>query len=294
MKTGYSEGAAEVPQMEAVDAALAALAALRAEAAAPAEALRPYQVFVLYDEETELDWEDHAALADAAGDLDPSRPLLIILCSRGGLFGPTMAFARLARARSAGPLEIAAPSTALSCATLLCCAADRLHLGPGSALSPIDPRHDAIPALALPHALSALARTVAEHPSCEGLVRELLRQKLDLVALGKAERSLHGVEQMAVRLLDGRAVKRAPGENAATATRLVRGYPDHDHVIDATEATGLFGADVVTNDSPVLRAASVVLKLIQRTQALAGAAGLHFPPYVGLWSPALVGFGSLG
>lgn len=284
---GEADGLDGPDELESI---LRAVQAAKRDAAEPPAALAPYHTLVLCDDLQELDWQHFSALRDAIATLGRARPILLILHSRGGLYEPTMAIATLAREVSAGPLEIVVPSLAKSAATLLCCAADRLHLGPESELGPIDPQHGDEPALGLPYALASIARMVEEHPGSEPLFRAVLVVKLDLRELGRAERSVTSVEEMAVQLLAGRRASQDPADNARTARRLARGYADHDHYIDVSEARRVFGGEVVTSGSALYRAAGAVLARILDIRTLGKKVGLSYPHYVGRWDARLSGF----
>jgi hypothetical protein len=195
---------------------------------------------------------EHVAGADAA------KPILLILNSTGGDVAAAYMIAKLCREHTTSTFEVAVPRRAKSAATLICCAADRIHMGSLSELGPIDPQFGAIPALALKHSVEHLAELVGTYPSASGMFSDYLAKSLRVEALGYYERVAESAAQYAIRLLAAR--QNAPNDRRRTAIarRLVYSYKDHGFVIDAREAAEIFGQDIVVSNSDAYRLSNTI------------------------------------
>jgi ClpP class serine protease len=116
------------------------------------------------------------------------KPILLIFHSSGGYVGPAYLIGKLLREYSEGKLEIAVPRLAKSGATLLCCAADHLHMGSLSELGPIDPQFEGLPALGLKSAIQHIAELVAEYPHATDLLSKYMSQTIRPQHILKASR----------------------------------------------------------------------------------------------------------
>jgi ClpP class serine protease len=85
------------------------------------------------------------------------KPLLLILDSDGGDVGAAYFIAKICREFTDAAFEVAVPRRAKSAATLICCGAERIHMGSLSELGPIDPQFEGVPALALKNSIEHLA-----------------------------------------------------------------------------------------------------------------------------------------
>ena len=214
---------------------------------------------------------------------DVDKPLLLIVNSSGGDVASAYFIAKLCRQSTKHTFKVAIARQAKSAATLICCGADQIHMGSLSELGPIDPQFGSIPALALKYSIEHLAQLVSQYPNARDMFTDYLSKSLDIQALGYYERVAESAKQYAERLLRTRQdVKQTPSEIEAIAQRLVYTYKDHGFVIDAGEATDIFGAAVVRSDSPEYRIANDLVspfdlmewfinKIFGRTMTFVGA-----------------------
>lgn len=210
--------------------------------------LANYTIVVLYD--------DHSLTRFAADRMysalaatDKAKPILLVLNSSGGDVAAAYLIAKLCREHTTATFEVAIARRAKSAATLICCGADRIHMGSLSELGPIDPQFGAIPALALKHSVEHIAQLAANHPAASGMFSDYLAKSLRVEALGFFERVAESAVQYAVRLLNWRSNAPENKDNEAIARRLVYAYKDHGFVIDSREAIEIFGEQIVANDT---------------------------------------------
>lgn len=111
-----------------------------------------YNILVLFNEAT-LTRSAANSIYSALDGLDKSKPILLVLNTPGGDIGAAYFVAKLCREHTDATFEVAVPRRAKSAGTLICCGADRIHMGNLSELGPIDPQFGAIPALALKHSV---------------------------------------------------------------------------------------------------------------------------------------------
>jgi len=199
----------------------------------------------------------------AVTNADREKPILLILSSPGGDIAAAYFIAKLCREYTNHNFEVAVPRQAKSAATLICCGADRIHMGSLSELGPIDPQFGGVPALALKHSVEHLAQLAKAYPSAAGMFSDYLAKSLRVEALGYYERVAKSATQYAVRLLNSRRAKMLePAETSLIANRLVYEYTDHGFVIDAREALDIFGDSIVVcNTSEYNAANSLYLQL---------------------------------
>lgn len=202
-----------------------------------------YNVLFLNDT-TSLQRSDADRIYRALRKCDSDRPLLLLLSSDGGNVSAAYFVGKLCRERSNGRFVVAVPRRAKSGATMICCAADEIHMGSLSELGPIDPQLEGVPALALKHSVEHLADLTRQYPSASEMFASYLAKALRIEELGYYERVAESAVQYAERLLRSRTVPGVP-DPAAIAHRLVYSYKDHGFVIDAREATEIFGDEVV-------------------------------------------------
>lgn len=201
--------------------------------------LAKYNVVILYDSST-LVKQDADSLYSAITKFVDRRPILLVLYSRGGDAGSAYLIGNLLRENSEGNFVISIPRYAKSAATLLCCAADEIHMGSLSELGPIDPQINKMPALGLKNSIATIAQLVQEHPASAPMFAEYLKNTVEPIDLGYYERVAESAMQYAERLLETHKNK-LPSSPTSIAQNLVYTYKDHGFVIDKTEAIKIFG-----------------------------------------------------
>jgi Serine dehydrogenase proteinase len=195
---------------------------------------------------------------DALTKSDRAKPILLILNSTGGDVAAAYLIAKLCREHTIFTFEVAVPRRAKSAATLICCGADKIHMGSLSELGPIDPQFGAIPALALKHSVEHIAELAGRYPGASGMFSDYLAKSLRIEALGYFERVAESAAQYAVRLLQARTNAPKDRDNDAIAQRLVYSYKDHGFVIDSREAAEIFGQAIIVSDSKEYRLANAL------------------------------------
>lgn len=201
---------------------------------------------------------------------DPTKPILLVLNSTGGDVAAAYLIAKLCREHTKGTFEVAVPRRAKSAATLICCGADRIHMGSLSELGPIDPQFGAIPALALKHSVEHIAELAGRYPAASGMFSDYLAKSLRVEALGYFERVAESAVQYAVRLLAARRNAPVDHDNEATATRLVYSYKDHGFVIDSREAAEIFGTEIVVSNSDQYRLSNTLFSTLDLATLFCG------------------------
>ncbi len=190
---------------------------------------------------------------EALSTCDREKPILLILSSSGGDVAAAYLIAKLCREHTNRTFEIAVPRRAKSAATLICCGADKIHMGSLSELGPIDPQFGVVPALALKYSIEHIAQLAGQYPAASGMFSDYLTKSLRVEALGYFERVAESATQYAVRLLQARRTKPENRDNEAIAKRLVYSYKDHGFVIDAREAAEILGEEIVVSNTPEYR-----------------------------------------
>jgi hypothetical protein len=172
------------------------------------------------------------------------KPILLILHSTGGEIASAYLIGKLCREYSNDKFIVVVLRQAKSAATLICCAADEIHMGNMSELGPIDPQIDGLPALGLKNSVEHLADLVKLYPAAAEMFAKYLSESLKPIHLGYYERVAESAKQYAERLLKLHAENLgAKPENIAYD--LVYTYKDHGFVIDKTEASGIFGKNII-------------------------------------------------
>jgi membrane-bound ClpP family serine protease len=208
-----------------------------------------YHLLILHDARS-LTRADANRIYRSVSSGNPQSPILLILNSQGGDITAGYFIAKLCREYTKALFEAVVPRQAKSAATLICCGADRIHMGSLSELGPIDPQFGAVPALALKHSIEHLAQLASQYPGASRMFSDYLAQSLRVEALGYYERVAESASHYALRLLNARKeTGRTAEENAEAAQRLVYAYKDHGFAIDSGEAADIFGAKVVVSNS---------------------------------------------
>lgn len=205
----------------------------------PSHIKEKYNVLILYDQ-TVLLKQDSDSIYKAINKFPDKKPLLLILYSHGGDGGSAYLIGKLCREYSASVFHIVVPRSAKSAATLLCCAADEIHMGSLSELGPIDPQIHNMPALGLKNSIEHIAALVKENPEASDMLAKYLHLSLKPIDLGYYERVAESAMQYAERLLKTHE-SNLPKDAAKIAYELVYSYKDHGFVIDKEEAQKIFG-----------------------------------------------------
>ena len=216
---------------------------------------KSYRVLFLYDSRP-IVRSDADRIYRALVDTDRSQPLLLIVSSGGGDIAAAYFIAKLCRESTEGAFEVAVPRQAKSAATLICCGADKIHMGSLSELGPIDPQFGSVPALALKHSIEHIAQLATSYPAAQEVFSTYLTRSLNIQALGYYERVAASAAQYAERLLLSRAHATTKEGAADIAHKLVYTYKDHGFAIDSREAREIFGPEVVALDTPAYQASN--------------------------------------
>lgn len=206
-----------------------------------------YNILVLYDNST-LVKGDADNIYNAVTNFDSSKPLLLVLYSSGGSAGSAYLIGKLCREYSNGKLIITVPRHAKSAATLICCAANEIHMGSLSELGPIDPQIDGLPALGLKNSIEHIAELVKSNPASTDMFAKYLHHSLTLINLGYYERVAESAMQYAEKLLNTHT-DGLPRSSKTIAEELVYKYKDHGFVIDKAEAEEIFGTDIIKTNT---------------------------------------------
>jgi len=206
-----------------------------------------YNIILLYDELRMVESDADSIYASVTTFSD-KKPILLVLHSSGGNVGPAYLIGKLLKEYSENNLEIVVPRRAKSAATLVCCAANHIHMGSLSELGPIDPQFQGLPALGLKSSIQHIAELAAEYPYATDLLAKYMSQSIQPIHLGFYERVAESAVQYAERLLNSHAADLAQPP-AKIARDLVYSYKDHSFVIDRQEAQGIFGDKVVKRNT---------------------------------------------
>ncbi len=202
-----------------------------------------YNVIVLYDTSTMVK-SDADSIYDAIRSFTDDKPLLLILYSNGGIIGSAYLIGQLCREYCNEKFVITVPRQAKSAATLLCCAADEIHMGSLSELGPIDPQINNLPALGLKNSIQHIANLVKETPEAAEMFARYLQYSVKPIDLGYYERVAESAMQYAEKLLKFNETN-LPKPIANIAYDLVYSYKDHGFVLDKNESTNIFGNKIV-------------------------------------------------
>ena len=236
-----------------------------AEAVLELEQLMDTPVFLLIQNAgtkyASLDYSLFVALLKSLDDIPCDKPVILLIDSPGGYANYAYRIANLFKDQCGG-FSALVPRYAKSAATLLSLGANAILLGKHAELGPLDAQFndpdreqsisalDEVQALERLHAfaLEAADRTMllllsrtgkkveALLPLSLHFVTEMLSPlfgKIDAVHYTQMYRALKVAEEYAIRLLQNRYPEEKAGE---IAHHLVEKYPEHEFVIDATEA----------------------------------------------------------
>lgn len=135
MISGYGESGTDILKKDCKKTITTYLKQIAAKNAISAE----YNILVLYDNST-LVKGDADYIYTAVTNFDITKPLLLVLYSSGGSAGSAYLIGKLCREYSNGKFIITVPRHAKSAATLICCAANEIHMGSLSELGPMTPK----------------------------------------------------------------------------------------------------------------------------------------------------------
>ncbi len=206
-----------------------------------------YHLIVLYDDSTMMK-SDADKIYDAVTKFAKDKPILMVLLSGGGVPGSAYLIGKLCREYSNGQFIIAVPRYAKSAATLLCCAANEIHMGSLSELGPIDPQINGLPALGLKNSIEHIAELVAENPTSSEMFAKYLQLSIEPIQIGYYERVAESAMQYAENLLSTHS-ENLPKAPSIIANELVYKYKDHGFVIDKSEAIKILGEKIIKNNT---------------------------------------------
>ncbi len=222
-----------------------------------------YLFLFLYDEYQSID-EGMADRIYASIPNNNTKPILLILHSRGGSIEPAYLISKTCRENSQ-EFSVAVPRRAKSAATLISLGAKSIHMGHMSELGPIDPQFGRLPALGLSSSLERIAKIVTAYPKSSDMFARYLSEKLELPLFGYFERVSESAEQYAKILLEDKNTLNIND----VANRLVYGYKDHSFVIDKDEAKKYLNEMIKTNTDEY-RLANTIHKFMSKLNIIFG------------------------
>lgn len=233
-----------------------------------------YNVVILYDDSTMLK-SDADKIYSAVTTFDKKKPVLMVLLSSGGVPGSAYLIGKLCREYSNNKFVIAVPRHAKSAATLLCCAANEIHMGSLSELGPIDPQINNLPTLGLKNSIEHIAQLVSENPKSSEMFAKYLSMSIEPVQIGYYERVAESAMQYAVNLLNTHKMN-LPRNAEIIATELVYKYKDHGFVIDKTEATNILGTEIVKHNTDEYELGNMIYELLEYYAKIASYTNHNF------------------
>jgi len=233
-----------------------------------------YNLLILHDEGRMVKSDaDH--IYSAASAFTDDRPILLVLYSTGGVIDSAYLIGKLCQEHSARKFVVAVPRQAKSGATLICCAANEIHMGSLSELGPIDPQIQGLPALGLKASIEHIADLIKDHPHASDMFAKYLNMSLQPMHRGYYERGAESAAQYAERLLKPHAseLKQKPAQISKT---LVYSYKDHGFVIDKAEAFDIFGDKVVKTNTEEYQLGNSIYSALMFISRIARAMNHYF------------------
>lgn len=227
-----------------------------------------YNIIVLFDDTT-LVKGDADNIYNAVKGFTESKPLLLVLYSRGGSAASAYLIGKLCREYSNDTFIASIPRFAKSAATLITCAANEIHMGSLSELGPIDPQINDLPALGLKNSIEHIAELVKIYPESSDMFAKYLQNNLTLINLGYYERVAESAAQYAEKLLETHS-DNLPKRAKEIAHELVYKYKDHGFVIDRSEATNIFGDQIIKSNTDEYELGNVIYKSLDLIGSLLG------------------------
>lgn len=242
------------------------------------EIYQKYNVLILFDENS-LIKGDSDRIYEAVTKFTETKPILMILYSSGGSAASAYLIGKLCREYADKEFHVAVPRFAKSAATMICCAANKIHMGSLSELGPIDPQINGLPALGLKNSVEHIAELVKLHPESSKMFAEYLEKSLSLINLGYYERVAESAQQYAEKLLKTHLSKKYK-EAKLIAEELVYKYKDHGFVIDRAEAEDIFGKFIVKSNTPEYDFANSIYNQLRMITRVSGWIN-KVPYYIG-------------
>ncbi|WP_235299792.1 SDH family Clp fold serine proteinase [Portibacter marinus] len=208
---------------------------------------KKYDLVILFDDSTMMK-SDADKVYNSVTKFTKDKPLLLVLFSSGGNPGSAYLIGKLCREYSNGKMVVVIPRYAKSAATLLCCAANEIHMGSLSELGPIDPQINGLPALGLKNSIEHIADLVKENPDSADLFAKYLSLSIEPIQIGYYERVAESAMQYAENLLSTHK-ENLPRDAKSIAYDLVYKYKDHGFVIDKTEAIKILGNEIIKGNT---------------------------------------------
>lgn len=233
-----------------------------------------YNLVVLFDSSTMVK-SDADSIYNAVTSFNDNKPILLILYSNGGIIGSAYLIGQLCREHTKGKFVITVPRQAKSAATLLCCAADEIHMGSLSELGPIDPQINGLPALGLKNSIQHIANLVKETPESAEMFARYLNYSVRPIDLGYYERVAESAMQYAEKLLESN-VDKLPKQASAIAHDLVYTYKDHGFVLDKNESTSIFGEKLVKLNTKEYEIGNKIYNELSRLERFFGYLDYNF------------------
>ncbi|MGZ9676646.1 SDH family Clp fold serine proteinase [Flavobacterium sp. GNP001] len=233
-----------------------------------------YNVVILYDDSTMLK-SDADKIYSAVTTFDKKKPVLMVLLSGGGVPGSAYLIGKLCREYSNNKFVIAVPRYAKSAATLLCCAANEIHMGSLSELGPIDPQINNLPTLGLKNSIEHIAQLVSENPKSSEMFAKYLSMSIEPVQIGYYERVAESAMQYAVNLLNTHK-ENLPRNAEIIANELVYKYKDHGFVIDKTEAINILGTEIIKHNTDEYELGNMVYEFLEYYSKMASYTNHNF------------------
>lgn len=233
-----------------------------------------YNLVVLYDDSTMLK-SDADKIYNAVTKFAKDKPILMVLLSGGGVPGSAYLIGKLCREYSNGQFIVAVPRYAKSAATLLCCAANEIHMGSLSELGPIDPQINGLPALGLKNSIEHIAELVAENPTSSEMFAKYLQLSIEPIQIGYYERVAESAMQYAENLLSTHS-ENLPKAPSIIANELVYKYKDHGFVIDKSEAIKILGEDIIKNNTAEYELGNNIYQFLESLSRVAGYLNHNF------------------
>lgn len=233
-----------------------------------------YNIVILYDNSTMIK-SDADKIYNAVTKFATTKPILLVLYSRGGEAASAYLIGKLCREYSSDNFVISVPRFAKSAATLICCAANEIHMGSLSELGPIDPQINNLPALGLKNSIEHIAELVRIHPASSDMFAQYLHRALNLINLGYYERVAESAMQYAEKLLNTHPAN-LPKPARDIALELVYKYKDHGFVIDKAEAETIFGSDIIKMNTEEYELGNQLYQALDLLRSIANVYGHSF------------------
>ena len=233
-----------------------------------------YNIIVLYDNSTMLK-SDADKVYNTVTSFDKTKPMLMVLLSGGGVPGSAYLIGKLCREYSNGTFRVAVPRYAKSAATLLCCAANEIHMGSLSELGPIDPQFNGLPALGLKNSIEHIAELVSATPTSSDMFAKYLQLSIKPIQIGYYERVAESSVQYAENLLSTHQAD-LPKAASVIANELVYKYKDHGFVIDKSEAKKILGDKVIKTNTDEYELGNSIYQFLESLKTFAGYLNHNF------------------